>query len=500
VKIRPENAIDFYKTGHIRQYPEGTEYVHSNFTPRSTRILQKRLGRDYDERIVHFGLYGVIRWFLQDCWNEQFFQKSKFEVVKRFKNRMDKALGPGAVSADHIGDLHDLGYLPIRICALPEGVTVKAGVPVFTIDNTLPQFYWIVNYLESVLSACVWKSSVNATIARHYRKLFEKYADMTGVDRSFVDIQGHDFSFRGMSGLHDAAASGAAHLTSFIGTDTVPAIDYLEDYYHGELEDVIGIGVPATEHSVMCLGTKGGEIGTFRRLINEIYPTGVVSIVSDTWDYWRVLTEYLPILKPDILARQPDANGLAKVVIRPDSGDPVKIVVGDPSAPEGSPERKGSVEVLWGIFGGSINDLGYKVLDPHIGLIYGDSITPDRAKDILVGLARKGFASSNIVFGIGSYTYQCNTRDSLGYALKATFGIVNGEEREIFKDPATDDGTKKSAKGRVQVGATPDDEFYLMDQCSEADDAFGMLQPIFRDGELCGRETLGDIRDLIRYS
>ena len=217
-----------------------------------------------------------------------------------------------------------------------------------------------------------------------------------------------------MYGTEAAMLSGAGHLLSFTGTDTVPAIDFLEDHYNADSDtELIGGSVPATEHSVMCMGTKDDEIATFHRLITETYPTGIVSIVSDTWDYWKVWTDYLPALREEILGR----DGV--VTIRPDSGDPVKILVGDPAAPAGSPAHRGSYELAWEVFGGTTNDAGYRMLDPHINLIYGDSITPERCEAICAGLVAKGFVPTN-VFGIGSFTYQHNTRDTFGFAMKAT--------------------------------------------------------------------------------
>ena len=276
--------------------------------------------------------------------------------------------------------------------------------------------------LETLLSAIIWKPSTSATTAFQYLKTFTRYAqDTVGDDAGFIPWQGHDFSFRGMSGVEDAVMSGAGHLLSFAGTDTIPAIDFLEKYYNANCEkELIGGSVPATEHSVMCMGTQGDEINTFDRLITTIYPTGIVSIVSDTWDFWQVITEFLPVLKDKIMSR----NG--KVVIRPDSGDPVKIIIGDKDAIAGSPEYKGAIECMWETFGGTITEKGYKLLDGHIGLIYGDSITTERQLEILEGLKQKGFASYNVVLGIGSYTYEYVTRDTFGFAMKATYGEVNG--------------------------------------------------------------------------
>ena len=282
--------------------------------------------------------------------------------------------------------------------------------------------------------------------------------------------------------------TGAGHLLSFTGTDTVPAIDFLEDYYGGT--GFLGGSVPATEHSVMCAGMQDGEFETFRRLVENVYPKGIISIVSDTWDFWKVVTQFTRKLKDAILKRE------GKVVLRPDSGDPVKIICGDPSATPGSPEFRGAVECLWEIFGGTATVTGYKLLDTHIGLIYGDSITLQRAQEILSGLSAKGFASGNIVFGIGSFTYQHNTRDTFGHAIKATWCVVGGEHRPIFKDPKTDSGLKKSATGLLRVEREGND-FVLHDNQTGRGELGGELETIFVDGILHNMQSYDEIRNLL---
>lgn len=484
VTISPILLKDGYKVGHKFQYPEGTSLVYSNLTPRKSRNADL-------EEIVFFGLQYFIKEYLMRQFDADFFAQPKEAVLAAYARRMDHYLGKDALTYDHIAALHDLGYLPLEIKALPEGTLVPMKIPVFTIRNTVPEFFWLTNMLETLISAITWKPCTSATTAFQYLKTFTRYAAETvGEDDSFIPWQGHDFSFRGMSGVEDALMSGAGHLLSFAGTDTIPAIDFLEQYYHADCEqELIGGSVPATEHSVMCMGTQGDEIGTFDRLITSVYPAGIVSIVSDTWDFWQVVTEFLPQLKDKILSR----NG--KVVIRPDSGDPVKIIVGDSDAVPGSPEYKGAISCLWEIFGGTVTAMGYKLLDSHIGLIYGDSITTERQEAILEGLKRKGFASYNVVLGIGSYTYEYVTRDTFGFAMKATYGEVNGIGRDIFKDPKTDDGTKKSAKGLMQVYRnTATGKLELKDQCSWAEEAEGELKTVFKDGRLLAEETLSGIR------
>jgi nicotinamide phosphoribosyltransferase len=267
-------------------------------------------------------------------------------------------------------------------------------------------------------------------------------------------------------------------------------VDIAEDYYGANADvEVIGQSVNATEHSVMCSGGEVDELQTFERLLTDVYPEGIVSIVSDSWDFWKVVTEYLPKLKPLIMSRY------GKCVIRPDSGDPVKIICGDPEAAYGTPERKGLVQCLWEIFGGTMTNKGFAVLDSHIGAIYGDSITYDRAEQILSQLHTKGFASCNIVLGIGSFTYQYVTRDTHGMAFKSTHAIVEGKYIPIFKNPKTDSGIKVSAKGYLMV-SQEQGKYVLWNNATPKQEKHGCLETVFKDGKLIKFQTLADIRKL----
>lgn len=494
--------MDFYKSDHRRQYPQGTNKVYSNFTPRSARLFKG--SKDYDDKVVVFGLQMFIKDYLIEEWNDSFFSQDKDKIVARYKRRMDTSLGEDAIDVSHIEDLHDLGYLPIKIKALPEGTRAPIKVPVLTITNTIDEFFWLVNYLETVMSTELWKPMTTATIAYEYKRTFLRYAEMTGASMEFIPFQGHDFSARGLSNREDGYKASIGHLTSFCGTDTVRAIDGAEDFYNADAtKELIGASVPATEHSVMSLSGPQDEIGTFRRLITELYPTGIVSIVSDTWDFWKVITEYTVELKEEIEARD------GKVVFRPDSGDPVDIICGTNPYSNATvdPAERGAIQLLWDVFGGTVNDKGYKTLNQKVGLIYGDSITLERQERILAILEAKGFASDNIVFGIGSYSYQYNTRDTFGFAMKATYGEVEGVGREIFKDPITDSGTKKSARGMLQVFNNRTDaqgndlmfdgkdELALNDQCTAEQEARGLLEVVFEDGKLVKETSLKEIRE-----
>ena len=476
---------DGYKTGHHQQYPKGTEEVYSNWTPRSNKYAPKGC-----DKVVSFGQQYVIKW-LHDYFDDNFFSKNKEKVCKEIKEELSLYLDT-AYDVTHYEKLHDLGYLPIKVKSLPEGVEVPIRVPMATVVNTHKDFYWVTNFLETILSTMLWQPMTSATIAILYKRIFKKWALLTDSDNiGFIDFQGHDFSMRGMGGLQSALSSGMGHASVFLGSDTLPVISGLRKYYNAK-GFVVG-SVNATEHSVMCAGTKNDEIGTFRELM-KTYPTGILSVVSDTWDLWKVLTNYLPKLKDEVLSRD------GKLVIRPDSGDPVDIICGENREMNGvTPQEKGVVELLWDIFGGTINKEGFKVLDQHIGAIYGDSITTERAEQICKRLHDKGFASTNVVLGIGSFTYQFNTRDTFGFAMKATSVVVNAERREIFKDPITDDGVKKSAKGLTKVDKV-NNEYVLIDQVTPEQENEGELQVIYENGQFLNQVTLEDIRNRINES
>lgn len=573
-KIRPLHAVDSYKLGHRVAYPLGTEQVYSNFTPRSVKHLN--IPAEYKtNEIIWVGSQAIVRDMIE-LWNEEFFSKPYGKISNEYASRIAPFVGSNEYTMEHIYALHRLGYLPLEIKTLPEGSRVPVGVPVLTITNTNPEFFWLTNYLESYLSAELWKMSTSATIADAYRKIGTKWADVTGGNKDFIDFQFHDFSYRGMSGTIDAAKSGIGHLLSFKGTDSITAIDYAAYHYSGD-ETFVGASVPAMEHSIQC--AYNNDLEYFKNVM-DVYPNGIVSIVCDGYDYWTVLTDVLPELKDVILNRGVDGLGMSKVVVRPDSGDPVRIICGDTIrnlthyndyetakdyahafavndvvsiAEHGEPgnysvttifkfEDKhykltseiewnrydkqyyyhdgdsivsceeytptspefGSIQVLWDTFGGTINDKGYKTLNSKIGLIYGDSITLERADEILKRLEANGFASDNVVFGIGSYTYQLNSRDTLGFAMKATNITINGEDIPIFKDPKTDtDKTKKSAKGLLSVtGMVLDNKvtYALINNVSRFIESghLNCLSTLFKDGEFKKFQTLEEIRNNLK--
>lgn len=517
----PATLKDGYKIDHRRQYPNNTQLVFSNLTARGSRVK----GID---KVLSFGLQYFTKEYLINEWNKNFFSKPVEEVCKKYTRRINNYIGANKIGDQHIKDLHALGHLPLEIWALPEGSNVNLRVPMFAVWNTNPNFFWLTNAIETILSTTVWGTCTSATTALMYRKIMNEWAMKTNPEMiDFVPFQGHDFSFRGHFGREAATISGAAHLLSFVGTDTVPAIDFLEEYYNADSDkELVGCSVAASEHSVACMGSTYNDDGTaddfayFKRMITEVYPEGIVSLVSDTFDFWNVVNPdngILVKLKEEIMERD------GKVVIRPDSGDPVKIVTGYTESEivreDGKiyemftgkllteNEVKGMIQCLWEIFGGTKTSTGYNQLDSHIGAIYGDSITLDRATQISQRLADKGFASTNLVYGIGSFTYQgavtpdaIVTRDTYGFAVKSTYGeiLVDGEVKcvEIYKDPKTDDGLKKSAKGLIAVYES-EDGFVMKDRATWDEVKNCAFEQVFCNGVITKEHTLSEIRERV---
>jgi nicotinamide phosphoribosyltransferase len=371
-----------------------------------------------------------------------------------------------------------------------------------TFINTVDGYAWLTLYLETMISKLAWQLPTAATIAHKFRQNANGWVAKTDPTNLWLtDFMCHDFSSRGGNPF-SSIAIGLAHAISHKGSDTLNVIPAAE-YYYDETDMPI-YSVNASEHSVST--TKIFTVGEQQMLSDwmKTFPKGILSVVSDTFDLWKLITEYLPALKDEILNRD------GKLVIRPDSGDPVDIICGcleTTVAEQNHPKNKGVIELLWDIFGGTINEQGYKVLDPHIGAIYGDSINLERQVEIYKRLEAKGFAATNIVLGVGSFTYTMLTRDSAGYAAKgAWFEISRGQFNEqkqtfnIYKDPVTDDGTKKSLKGFQFVQLDEVGECECISEVSEEveNQESNLLRTIYQDGKFFNQTTLTEIRNKLQ--
>jgi nicotinamide phosphoribosyltransferase len=469
-------------------YQDGVEKVYSNFTPRSDKYAPK----GNNGNVLNFGQQYAIR-FIVEHFQENFFNQPKESTINEIKESFSAYLGV-EYDTKHIEDLWDLGYLPLEIRSLDEGTESSIKIPVLFLYNTDDRFAWVTNYIETILSNLLWQPITTATNVLLMKRIVKEAVLKTDKENiGIIDFMLHDFSMRGLTGLDAAIGSGLAFASVSKGSDSLPVIQASKHYYNETSTPVFS--VRASEHSQMTAGGVEGEFDIYKNLLTK-FPDGILSLVSDSFDLWRVLTDYLPKLKDLIMSR----NG--KLVIRPDSGNPVDIICGtDPvySTPIKTPEQAGVIELLWYVFGGTINEQGYRVLDSHIGMIYGEAINQDNIKEIFSRLESKGFAASNCFFGQGSYSMQYVTRDTWGMALKCIAQQKDGKLIEIFKNPSTDNGTKKSAKGLTVVFKDEQGEYYLKDQASieELLSEENQLKIRFKDGVYFNQTTLTEIRERI---
>ena len=472
---------DSYKQCHPLMYPDNQTYLVSYLTAR------KAMNDNFPKMVV----YGVQP-FIKDMQKgfADFFYETIEQVMYEYDHYIDAHLGLGNVARDRIVELHKLGYLPVEIRAIPEGSVVNMGIPIVEMRNTHPRFAWVIQWLECLLQTEVWPMCAYATVGWEYHKVADKFYSKTapGADPYMAMA---DFGFRGMSCLEDATRCSASWLLSFNKTSTIPALPYLDDYYNARCaENKIGLGAVSTEHSVMAanFAIDGDEITFVKRMLTEIYPKTSFSMVSDTYDYWNMVNNIIPACRKEILAH----NG--KLLVRPDSGDMVSITIG-------------TIQKFWDTFGGTINEAGYKVLDPHIGMIYGDGCTRNKVAEIYEALAKLGFAATNVVFGVGAFCFHALfdpsnkftvlTRDTWGMAMKATYGVFGGQTIPIYKDPKTDEGgLKKSQKGCCRVSYDASTDLYTCtDRYFEwVPDAETLLTPIFKNGALENAPTFQLVR------
>lgn len=485
MNISPLLLCDFYKTVHSEQYPKGITKLVSYFTPRMTRIKE-------EDKLIMFGLQSFIKQYLIEYFDDNFFKKSKDEVLNEFNRILKYTLGEGTYKDEKISDLHTLGYLPLEIKAVKEGTRVPIKVPMIEISNTHDDFAWLVNSIETLMSCSLWHPMISANVGYRYRKLVNKYYEISVDDDVKRARALGDFSMRGQESLESAVRSSAGFCLSFLNTATVPAIPFLETYYNCDCtKEEVAFGAISTEHSVMCsnMSVDGNEIDMVKRLLTDIYPNNSFSMVSDSYDYWSLVDDILPKCKKEIL----EHNGT--LFIRGDSGDPVEVVTE-------------TVFHLWDIFGGHVNEKGYKVLDNHVKAIYGDSITLQRAEKIFKTLIEKGFACNNVSLGVGSYSMQCSedndglnpyTRDTFGIAVKATYGEIGDRPLMIFKDPKTDTGNfKKSQRGLCRVFTNEENKVIYEDGFDKATfphEKENLLKTVFVNGKMVKEYTLKEVRN-----
>ena len=446
---------DSYKFTHWKQYPPGTEYVYSYLESRGGMFGQ----------VVFFGLQYYLDRYLSGVVVEQ-------EDVNEAKRFVDKHLGPGLFN--HAGWMYIVrqhaGKLPVAIKAVPEGSVVDVSNVLMTIENTDPACYWLPNYLETLLLK-VWYPITVATLSRAIRGVMLSALERSG-DPSLVDFKLHDFGYRGVSSEETAGLGAAAHLINFKGTDTVAGIRILQQYYRSDQME--GFSVPAAEHSTITAWGRENEANAYRNMLEQ-FPSGIVAVVSDSYNVYNACEKiWGEMLHDNVLARE------GTLVVRPDSGNPREVILK-------------VLDILGDKFGYEMNSKGYRVLNPKIRVIQGDGVNFWTIQDTLMAMNRAGWSADNISFGMGGALLQQLNRDTQKFAFKTSNVTVNGEDREVFKDPI-EGHEKMSKRGRLALHLNEGSWSTVRIKRGESDKE-NRLQPVFRDGEVLVKQTVAEIRE-----
>ena len=458
---------DSYKPTHWKQLPKGVTILRS--------YLESRGGK-FDNTLF-YGLQYIIKEYLQG-------KVITLNKINRAKLFWDAHLGQGHFNMDgwlHILEKHN-GHLPVIIKAVPEGTVVPTGNVLLTIENTDPEVPWLTNYLESLLLQ-VWYPITVGTLSREVKKVLVDYLVKTSDHdeneiRGIVSFMLHDFGFRGASSVESAGIGASAHLINFRGTDTVEGILLAQEYYN--TLDMLAFSIPASEHSTITSWSEPLEVKAFENMLDQ-FPTGLVACVSDSFDIIRACRDHWgTTLRDKILNRD------GRLVIRPDSGDPVQTL-------------KQIFHILWDKFGGTINKKGFKVIDPHVRVIQGDGVNYDSIIDILDMMVEEGFAAENIAFGMGGALLQKVDRDTQKFAIKCSSIVINGEEVEVQKNPIeiNEKGErvksfKKSKAGRLKL-INNNGVFETIQHCQ--DFSGDILVPIFENGLILKEWTFEEVRE-----
>ena len=444
--------VDSYKCSHSRQYPAGTTRVYS--------YLESR-GGEFDST-VFFGIQYCLKRYLEGVRVTQ-------ETIDEAEAVINAHMGAGMFNRagwEHILNTHG-GKLPVSIKAVPEGTVVPTHNVLMTMENTDTACWWLTNYLETMLVRAAWYPTTVATLSYHVKQLIREYLELTG-DPAGLLFKFHDFGARGVSSSESAGLGGMAHLVNFMGSDTIEGIMMAREYYGA---DMPGFSIPAAEHSTICSWGREREVDAFANMLTQ-YPTGLVAVVSDSFDIYRACSElWGRQLKAQVMSRD------GTVTVRPDSGDPVTVVCK-------------VLDLLGDAFGYVTNEKGYKVLDPHIRVLQGDGIDFAATRDILEAMRAIGWSADNIAFGCGGSLLQKLNRDTQKFAFKCSYVEVNGERRDVYKDPITDAG-KASKRGRLALVKT--DAGFSTISAADAEQRDELVE-VFRDGEVLRTYTFDEVR------
>lgn len=445
--------VDSYKASHYLQYPPGTQYVSSYVESR---------GGPFDASLF-FGLQAFIKEYLLRPITAN-------DIAEAESLLREHGVPFNRAGWEYILRVHR-GHLPLLIEAAPEGTLIPTSNVMLQVTNTDSNCEWLTSYIETALLRAIWYPTTVATISHAARQVIGRYLAETADSTDSLPFKLHDFGARGVSSLESAALGGLAHLVNFHGTDTVSALIAARRYYG---EHMAGFSIPAAEHSTMTAWGKDREAQAYENMLNRFSgPNQMVAVVSDSYDLWNALEN----IWGDQLREKVQDNG-GTVVIRPDSGDPEKVVVR-------------TLEILMDRFGHQQTHSGYRLLPDYIRVIQGDGVNLESIAAILEAMKQKGLSADNVAFGMGGALLQKLNRDTLRFAMKANAICIDNQWSDIWKDPVTDSG-KRSKRGRLAL--VKEENSYATVRLEELGDAKNQLRPVYRNGELLVDDSFSQVR------
>ena len=444
---------DSYKASHYLQYPAGATAVSSYIESRGGRF----------DRTVFFGLQAFIKQYLLKPFTQA-------DIDEAAEILTVHGLPFNREGWEYILRAHN-GFLPLEIEAVPEGVVLPTRNVMVQVRNTDPACAWLTSYIETALLRAVWYPTTVATLSRACKQVIARYLAETADSLEGLPFKLHDFGARGASSEETAALGGMAHLVNFQGSDTLSAVMAARRYYR---EPMAAFSIPAAEHSTITSWGRDGEGDAYANMLSRFAGPGkLVAVVSDSYDLWNAIDNlWGGELKAAVIA----SGGT--LVIRPDSGDPVQVV-------------STALEKLMAKFGFTVNGKGYKVLPACVRVIQGDGVSLTSIEAILAEMQRRGLSAENIAFGMGGELLQKLDRDTQQFAMKASAIQIDGQWRDVWKDPVTDSG-KRSKRGRLAL--VKEDGAYLTVREDALDGRDNLLRPVYRNGRLLADDSLAVIR------
>lgn len=474
--------VDSYKTGHGMMMKDNIKALESNIIARKPN--------EYTNHVVMMGIQIYLQKYLDIVITMEDIDEAEFETEQR-GDMFDRPFW------EHIIQQYG-GKLPLHIRAIPEGTIVPVGCPLVRSISTDEVTAVLSSYVETQLQRAI---HFNTTVTSNARsiKLFLADTMERHAGHRFVDYHLHNFGDRSASSYETAWLAGIDHAVMFSGSDCLVANRYIRHYY--DTSKTYLTSVTASEHSATCSNSNADARDDFNMAVKmvrlwekqidnyiakgSVGVAPIVSVVIDTYDAYRFVRDYIGTRLRDTIIEIAAKCPGAKLVMRPDSGDPTTMPIE-------------ITEILMNKFGHTVNAHGYRVLPSFIGVIQGDGIDQGSIRTIISNLDKAKISLENLVFGMGGkLVHPPKGRDEFSFAMKGSAQLLeDGTWEDLFKNPITD-LSKTSLRGRVttfkckQSGKIMAERVELQDVNPFLED---MMVDMYYNGTIMNMSTFDEVR------